>query len=201
MRDAPARAAAGYASVRYYYRSSKLVALYRRYRVLGYIRTATTARQSRQYSAMGVVRLYHWVEKERGGRSASQWSGAASLEGRLATMGAHRTGLWRLHCSVFSLKHPGSATSGSTSAADGGGAAPLFLLKSEGHTFALHNQRLLQGGPELQHILLQAMTVKGGPPLKPRLTGSIVRTCSARGTHRPPSDMMCTCRRTAIGSG
>ena len=121
---------------------------------------------------MGVVRLYHCHDKERSaGRSGgSQWSTAA-LEGRLFTMGAQRTGLWRLHCSVFSLKQSATATP-----AAGGGASPLFLLKSEGHTFALHNQHLLQGGPELQHILLQATTAKGTPPLKPRLTGSIVRT-------------------------
>jgi hypothetical protein len=119
---------------------------------------------------MGVVRLYHWNNKERSGRSGgSQWSTAA-LEGRLLTMGAQRTGLWRLHCSVFNLKQSATGTPA------GGGASPLFLLKSEGHTFALHNQHLLQGGPELQHILLQATTVKGAPPLKPRLSGSIVRT-------------------------
>ena len=54
-------------------------------------------------------------------------------------------------------------------------AVPLFLLKSEGAVFALHNGQLLQGGPELQHLLTQAMTVKGEPPLKPRLSGAIVR--------------------------
>jgi hypothetical protein len=129
---------------------------------------------------MGVLRLYHWGDKERrdgaGGSDGRSWS-AAGLEARLSAMGAKRAGLWRLHCSVFSLKLPRHK-----SAVDAGAAAPvttLFLLKSEGRTFALQTQQqtqqLLQGGPELQHILTQAMTVKGAPPPKPRLSGSIVR--------------------------
>ena len=102
---------------------------------------------------MGVLRLHHWNDEEHG-RSGG-W-GAAALEARLCTMGAQRTGHWRLHCSVFSLAKQSAKASGV------GGAAPLFLLKSEGRTFALHNERLLQGGPDLQHILLQALTLKGG---------------------------------------
>ena len=123
---------------------------------------------------MGVLRLYHWNDEERAG--SGSW-GIAALEARLRTMGAQRTGLWRLHCSVFSLKQPAKPP---VAVLDGQGAAvgagtPLFLLKSEDRTFALHHQQLLQGGSELQHIVLQAMTVKGGPPLRPRLSGSIVR--------------------------
>ena len=140
---------------------------------------------------MGVLRLHHWNDEEHG-RSGG-W-GAAALEARLCTMGAQRTGHWRLHCSVFSLKQSAKTS--------GVGAAPLFLLKSDNRTFALHNQRLLQGGAELQHILLQALTLKGGPPLKPRLSGSIVRRLppSLRPSPSPslsppaPSTSTSTCR-------
>ena len=151
---------------------------------------------------MGVLRLYHWGEKDRRGGSGSKgstgWSGAA-LEVRLSSMGAQRVGRWTVHCTVYNLKKRGAAkpTAEGQPEAAVAAAVPLFLLKSEGAVFALHNGQLLQGGkhastptpcprnaeaserllavagPELQHILTQAMAVKGEPPLKPRLSGAI----------------------------
>ena len=61
---------------------------------------------------MGVLRLYHWGEKDRrgggGSKSSGGWWSGAALETRLLSMGAQRAGRWQVHCTVYNLKKRGA---------------------------------------------------------------------------------------------
>jgi len=114
---------------------------------------------------MGVLRLFYWRED----------GGASQVEGQLSVLGARRAGLWRLHCATYSVK--GGGKDGAKQA-----KTPMWVLTAEGgaQVFALRGGQVLQGGPELQHILAQATAErpKGKAhakpePLKPRQTGTI----------------------------